>query len=161
MMEKVRVWLTAVVAVSILITLAQSLIPEGTLRKIASMTGGLLLLIVLLLPVKGLDVGDLKLDYGDYEEKIAARQEELQSDTQEELSKLIAEKTEAYIKDEAAALGIDCTPVVTTKNDADGTPCPYSVELDCALDARLQEDLSKNLGIPKERQVYHGTGKSG
>ena len=48
MMAAVREWLVSLVAVSLFLSLAQSLIPEGTLRKISSFAGGLLLLAALL-----------------------------------------------------------------------------------------------------------------
>ena len=77
MMEAVRTWLTAVVLVSLLLSVAQSLIPEGTLRRAASFTGGLILLFALLRPVLGADLERLELDFDGYQAEIADRQEEL------------------------------------------------------------------------------------
>ena len=59
MMEAVREWLTSLVLVSLLLSVAQSLIPEGTLRRAASFTGGLILLFALLRPVLGADLEHL------------------------------------------------------------------------------------------------------
>ena len=47
MIAAVREWLTSVVAVTLLLTVAQTLIPEGNIRKIAAFTGGLALLAAL------------------------------------------------------------------------------------------------------------------
>ena len=95
MMEAVRTWLTAVVLVSLLLSVAQSLIPEGTLRRVASFTGGLVLLFALLRPVLGADLGRLELDFDGYQAEIADRQEELAAAQTETLAELIAEETEA------------------------------------------------------------------
>ena len=53
MIGAVRVWLTSIVMVTLLLSVAQTLIPEGTIRKIAGFTGGLILLVALLRPVLG------------------------------------------------------------------------------------------------------------
>ena len=40
-MGAVREWLTALVAVTLLLTAAQALVPEGTLRRLSGLIGGL------------------------------------------------------------------------------------------------------------------------
>lgn len=157
MIAQLRSWLTAVVVTSVLVTVAQSLIPEGTLRRIASITSGLILLLVLLQPVTKLEIGSLHLDYGKYEEQIAEQQSALQNQRDESLKKLIAQRTEAYILDKAKSLGISCTVTVTTQPDESGTPRPYRVELSCAPSGQLARYLSEEIGIPEERQVWNGT----
>ena len=52
MIAAVRTWLTAVAAVSLLLSVVQYITPKGTLRDTASFIGGLLLLLVLLQPVR-------------------------------------------------------------------------------------------------------------
>ena len=116
MMEAVRTWLTAVVLVSLLLSVAQSLIPEGTLRRAASFTGGLVLLFALLRPVLGADLGRLELDFDGYQAEIADRQEELAAAQTETLAELIAEETEAYIWDKAGELGVEVTARVSLEH---------------------------------------------
>jgi stage III sporulation protein AF len=159
MIASVRNWLTAVVAVSVLVSAVQSLIPEGTIRKIASLTGGLLLIIVMLQPLTKLQLGQLRLDYGSYSDAIEERQAELQEERDQELAELIAERTEAYISDKAETLGFSCTAEVKTAPGSDGVPCPYSVTVSCAPSAELADYMAEELGIPKERQIFHGTGE--
>ena len=50
MIGAVREWLSAVVAVAMLLTVAQALTPEGTIRKIASFTGGMHKTINVMIP---------------------------------------------------------------------------------------------------------------
>ena len=47
MIAGVRSWLTSITAVTLMLTVVQTLVPEGTLRKISGFTGGLLLLAAL------------------------------------------------------------------------------------------------------------------
>ena len=48
MIGAVRSWLTSIAAVTLMLTVVQTLVPEGTLRKISGFTGGLLLLVSVL-----------------------------------------------------------------------------------------------------------------
>ncbi len=106
MIEAIRGWIISVAAAAFLVSLSQSLIPEGTVRKIAGFAGGLVLLLVMLKPFPGVDVSGLELGYEDYAMEIQQRQTELKEQSNQTMGELIAEKTEAYILDKAAALGI-------------------------------------------------------
>ena len=107
MIEALRSWLTAILATAVLLSVAEKLIPEGSVRKIASMTGGLLLLTVLVRPITSLRPDSFSLDMGDYSRAVQERQAELQAENENALSELIAERTAAYISDKSASLGIN------------------------------------------------------
>ena len=157
-MAALREWLTAVLATAVLLSLAERLAPEGSLRKLVSLTGGLILLLVLVRPVVGAWPGDIRLDYEEQSAGVERRLEELQTENGEKLAELIAEKTEAYISDKAAEYGLDCKAAVTVAPNGDGVPVPWSAELSCAPSEALAEELEQALGIPRERQVFYGTG---
>ena len=57
MIGAVRSWLTSIAAVTLILTVSQTLVPEGTLRKITGFTGGLLLLAALLQPALKTEIG--------------------------------------------------------------------------------------------------------
>ena len=158
MIEALRNWLIAVAAAAFLVSLSQSLIPEGTVRKIAGFAGGLTLLLVMVRPLLGADFDHLDFHYEDYAGEISQRQTELQTQSDQTLQELIAEKTEAYILDKAAALGVDCTVRVLMEPGEDGTPIPAGAELTGEKSDALADYMEQELGIPKERQVYHETG---
>jgi stage III sporulation protein AF len=158
MIEAARSWLTAVVAAAFLVSLSQSLIPEGTVRKIAGLAGGLALLLVMVKPLLGADFDQLDLRYEDYAGEIQQRQTELQEQSDQTLEELIQEKTEAYILDKAAELGVECTVRVLVEPGEDGTPIPSGAELTGQKSDALADYMEQKLGIPKERQVYHETG---
>ena len=155
MMEAVRTWLTAVVLVSLLLSVAQSLIPEGALRRAASFTGGMILLFALLRPVLGADLERLELDFDGYQAEIADRQEELAAAQTEAMASIIAEQTEAYIWDKAGELGLEVSARVETRAGEDGVPVPWSAELTGPRTEALASYLETELGIPAERQVWH------
>lgn len=158
MIEAARSWLIAVVAAAFLVSLSQSLIPEGTVRKIAGFAGGLTLLLVMVRPLLGADFDHLDFRYEDYAGEIQERQTELQAQSDQTLEELIQKKTEAYILDKAAELGVECTVHVLVEPGEDGTSIPSGAELTGQKSDALADYMEQELGIPKERQVYHETG---
>ena len=154
-MGALREWLTSLVAVSMLLSVAQNLVPEGSIRKIASFTGGLILLVVLLRPLLGADLSRLDLHLEDYERAIGQRQEELGAAGEAELAGIIEERTAAYISDKADTLGLAVKVQVETKPAGDGVPVPWRAELWGPRSPALATYMEEELGIPGERQVWH------
>ena len=154
-MGALREWLTSLVAVSMLLSVARTLVPEGSIRKIASFTGGLILLVVLLRPLLGADLSRLDLHLEDYERAIGQRQEELASAGEAELAGIIEERTAAYISDKADTLGLAVKVQVETKPAGDGVPVPWRAELWGPRSPALATYMEEELGIPGERQVWH------
>lgn len=77
MMELLRQWLVGITCAAMIVALADSLTPSGTVRKIGRMAGGLLLLVAVVQPVLHVDFSVLAA---------SAVQIELES-TQNELEK--------------------------------------------------------------------------
>ena len=154
-MGALREWLTSLVAVSMLLSVAQTLVPEGSIRKITSFTGGLILLVVLLRPLLGADLSRLDLHLEDYERAIGQRQEELASAGEAELAGIIEERTAAYISDKADTLGLAVKVQVETKLAGDGVPVPWRAEIWGPRSPALATYMEEELGIPGERQVWH------
>lgn len=157
MMTAVREWLFSVVVISLLLTVAESLIPEGSIRKIAGFTGGLILLLTLLQPILRTDLGRLRLNVDSYGEAIESRRTELEKREDKEWEALIAERTEAYISDKAARLGLKISVSVRTEPGADGVPYPAEAEIQGPKSQALAAYMEEELGIPPERQVWNGT----
>ena len=157
MIDTIRTWLMSIVIASLAVSLAETLVPAGTLRRVLSVTGGLILLLVVLQPLLRVDLKHVKLDTSQYQKTVESRRAELENADNEQIAELIAEKTESYILDKAKQLGISCTVKVATKNGADGMPYPSSAVLSCPLSKELSAYLEQELGIPKERQSWNGT----
>ena len=155
MMEALRSYLTSIVVVALLLTVSQTLVPEGSLRQIASFLGGLVLLAALLGPALELDLSGLGPDLRAWQRAVEERQSELQEAQQSELSAVIAEETSSYISDKAEELGLSVAVRVETRSGADGVPVPWSANLTGQRSAALETFLSEDLGIPAERQVWH------
>ena len=154
MMEHVRQWLSSIVVVSLLLSVVQSLVPKGSLCRVASFLRGLVLLAVLLEPLPKLDLEGLELRGVQEETEKVRRQLEAEQETA--LKAGIAEQTEAYISDKAAALGLTVQARVETRTGEDGVPLPSSADREGGYAEELAQWIEAELDIPRERQVWHG-----
>ena len=155
MMAAARAWLTAVVSVTLLLSVVQTLIPKGSLREIASFVWGLLLLAVLLRPLGSVDLSAVSLDLAPYRQTVERRQAELEQEGQKELIGLIEAELGSYIWDKAADLGLTLQVQVTVEPDGSGVPATVSVELTGPKSEALSRWLETELGVPAERQVWN------
>lgn len=153
MMDSVRGWITSVVMVTMLLSVAQTLIPDGTIRKVFSFSGGLVLMIALLQPILELKPGMAEFRAEDYEEVLWERQEELRQAAGAEWEAIIEKEITAYISDKADALGVDVSVRIQTETGLDGN-LVLLAELTGQPTEELAVHLEKELGIPRERQVW-------
>ena len=155
MIGALREWLTSIVVVTLLLSVVQALVPEGSIRRVASFVGGLILLAALLRPVLGADLERLQLVMDDYEQALQEAREELASSGETELTERIEERTAAYISDKADALGLKVAVRVEATTGPDGVSLPEKVELTGPYSRELADFMTRELGIPAERQVWH------
>lgn len=154
MMETVREWITSIVSVTMLLSVAQAIVPEGRIRGIFSFSGGLMLMVVLLQPILDIDAGDMVFQPELYREQIQLRQEELEQASRTEWEAIIERETAAYILDKADTLGLEISAEVRAETGADGLPV-LSAELAGEPSEVLAEYLAEELGIPRERQEWN------
>ena len=153
MVEILRGWLLGLVAAALILTVLRALVPKGSIRPVARVTAGLVLLLVLLRPLAGLGGGSLRVRYDELEREITARIEDYQALHENELESIIADSTAAYISEKAASLGIDCRVQVEVRTE-DGLPLPYGASLDVERDQVLSDYMAQELGIPASRQSW-------
>ena len=127
MVEILRGWLLGLVAAALILTVLRALVPKGSIRPVARVTAGLVLLLVLLRPLAGLGGGSLRVRYDELEREITARIEDYQTLHENELESIIADSTAAYISEQAAHLGLTCRAEVRCEV-RDGTPQPAPAE---------------------------------
>lgn len=155
MVEILRGWLMGLVAAALILTVLRALMPKGSIRPVARVTAGLVLLLVLLRPLAGLGGGSLRVRYDELEREITARIEDYQTLHENELESIIADSTAAYISEQAAHLGLTCRAEVRCEV-RDGTPQPASAAMDIPYDAQLAAAIADDLGIPAEKQSWQG-----
>lgn len=157
MMELIRTWLIGVTCAAMVVAVADSLTPNGTVKKIGRLIGGLVLLVAVVKPLMSLDYGVLAMATAPYLE--ATDSQDLDKTNLDLMKTIIGEKTGAYILDKAEELGARCTSVVVTCQVGEGNlPYPAAVTVRGDLTAAQQGALSRcieaDLAIPAERQVF-------
>lgn len=153
MMEFLRQWLLGVIACAMLVSVVQQLCPEGSVRKLARFTGGLLLLCAMLRPLTTIELPGVDWDAGGYREAVARLELELGAAQENTMAEGIAAELEAYIEDKAESLGANVQAQVTMGTGS-GAPLPERVTLRGAYSAALAEAIEAELGVTKERQTW-------
>lgn len=152
-MSFLKEWLLGVTAAALAVALAQALTPEGTAKKLLRLIGGLVLLLAVVRPLKGLAPEALPRP-----EDLVPSAETAERAGEEVMKTLIAQKVGAYIVEKGSALGCPCTAQVTVAEDESGWTIPWSVQVRGQWTAKEKKELSqliaRELDIPVERQTF-------
>ena len=143
MMEAIRSYLTAVVAVSMIAVLASALAHGSRMERVVRFAAGLLALLVCVTPLLRLDARTLTDVLEQAERALDYDASGTDRTRQDMLRDLVRENTERTIEKQAEALGMLVRADVTLT----GTLDPEQVRA-------LSEFLSQSLGIPTERQTW-------
>lgn len=148
-----RSWLLGVVACAMLVSIAEQLVQNSTLRRAVRFAGGLLLLLALLRPLaqQTLSLPDDTLSA--YRDAVAQLEESLSRAQYDALDADISDRTRAYIEDKADELGLSIRAEVETER-VDGVPLPVAVTLHGGENEALSAWLARELGIAKEKQRW-------
>ncbi len=161
-MDGLKTWLLSVAAAALVASIAAALSPDGAPKKVAKFSGGLLLLLALLSPLRTVDDRDLASFTAKYTVR-AVEAAKVQTAEDEELVKsIIEEESAAYIWDKAAALGVAPYQVeVTCRVTEEGFPALEQVTVrgsgeETAWSA-LSEAITADFSLGKEAQRFERT----
>lgn len=153
-MHSIRLWIIALMAVSMILTVLSTLLPEGTVKKIAGATGGLVLLLTILQGLNGLHWKNLNLSYEDSAREINRQIEIYRDKSAKEMELLIQQRCAAYISEQAQSMGLACEPQVKTERTDEGVPIPVAVTMNIPYQAALAQSIEENLGIRAANQIW-------
>lgn len=158
MMARLAGYFISVIAAAMFVATAESMIPTGRMRKIAAVTGGALLLIIVIDPLLKADNVRLSLDLSGFAAEQAAQVEQMRAENEAQIAELIKAETAEYISDKASDLGVQVRADVTVSTAKEGYCYPSSVTVTGSLTQEAKAALSAYmedvLGIPAERQVF-------
>ena len=154
MIESFRVWLIGLLSVSLILTVLSTLLPEGSVKKIAGVTGGLVLLLVVLRGIVRLDLSNIRLSYDSCAREISRQMERYREKNRSQLEELIAHRTAAYISEQAQTFGLVCSPRVETEQTEENVFIPVSVTMDIPYHAGLSQIVAKDMGIDAQHQKW-------
>ena len=154
MIALLRSWLFGLTALSALLALAEGLVTQEGIRRVLRLTGGVLMILVLLRPVVRMDLENLHFSLDALRQEAETLEEEYTRQQAEQLSAGIEEELASYIWDKAQALGLDCQVSVTVESGEDGVPLPRSVTVTGTYSEELSQIIETDLGIPRDHQNW-------
>lgn len=155
-MEAIRNYLFQITGAALLCGLLKNLVEEKTTAgATVRMLCGVFMSLVLLSPLwKRTSLGNFDFRAPRIQAQTAAAQGEERA--REELERIIMEKTRAYILDKAGTIGAELA--VEVRLDSSEIPTPVGVTLRGNVapygKKKMQEWIQKDLGIPKEAQIW-------
>ena len=153
----VRAWLLGVTAAALVLALAEALAPEGAVKKVCRLAGGMALLLAAAV-LDALDGTALTRGLEGWRDQSQRYEQELEGRSEQLYLAIIEEETAAYVMDKARELGFECAVEVTCGYDENGVPCPWEVaargQWAPEQRARLERLLEEELGVPARRQYY-------
>jgi len=150
-------YLISVAAASILISVLSAVLPNGAGKRTISFVGTVLLILTIFSPFVKVDSREMAGILSRYRMQIEEIRTGIPVQNRELIASLIKEKTEAYIWDKAAQLGMQAEITVSLQKEA-MYPTPNHVKISGQFTVQQQGQLSRfieeNLGIPPEEQQW-------
>ncbi|MEG1999965.1 MAG: hypothetical protein RR053_01030 [Evtepia sp.] len=140
-MEVMRDWMIAVTVAAMIIAVADSITPSGSIKKVGRFIGGLVLMLGILQPVMRLDYDTLYCMANDVE--CIPAWSETAGDQSELLERLIKEEVSAYVLDKAEEMGVRCSVTVCCTQGE--VPYPSEVILKGEMTVAQRKDLTEVL----------------
>lgn len=156
-MELIRAWVLTVTVSALVVAAAEALMPEGAVKKVGKLTGGLILVLGILQPLMSMDYQAL-YDQAATLPAGGLSRESLTEAAADPMKGIIEAELSAYIVDKGAELGLSCTAQVECAAGEEGLPTPRQVTVSGPFTQsqkeRLMEYITQDLGIPRELQFY-------
>ena len=157
MMDDIKSYLLSVIAAAIISGLVVSLTgKKGMNAAVIKLLVGIFMAITVISPWTKLEIDSLTGYFSNAElesENVVADGKQMANET---VSSIIKSRTEAYILDKAASLGIEIAADVTVAGT--DPPIPDAVSLKGEASPygkkRLQQVIAQDLGIPEEKQLW-------
>ncbi len=159
MLDVLRDWIVGIAAAAFLTAIAQAVCPEGTVKRVTRMAGGLVLILAVVRPLLRVQPVDLTQTQTQYDVMVQEETERAGRAGDRMVQQLIEEKTAAYILTEVQTRKLSLAVSVRAEASQDGSyPLPYSVRLrgsvSAAERASLSDWIDQTVGIPAARQKW-------
>lgn len=149
-------WLIGFFASALLSAVALVIVPGN--KKPVALAGGLIMLLAAVKPLTQVTYQDIAAQMAKYHIKADSLRTGISVGSNEIISLIIQEQTEAYILDKAQQMGLEVQVTVTTATASDGWPYPDAVTITGQLTEgdkqRLGQIISSQLAIEPDRQEW-------
>ncbi|MGN1030968.1 MAG: stage III sporulation protein AF [Butyricicoccaceae bacterium] len=134
---------------AIFLAVLMAFVPNGAIREIVRLAGGMVLILSLVTPLRNLRITEILHSMGEPESFSA---EQTEQDAQEWNQAYITEQIEHYISQKTQEMGIDCTVTILTEMKEDGialtgAEVTYHIAVDEAEKKKVEELMKDECGI--------------
>lgn len=149
-MELLRQWLLGITGTTLILAMADTMIPSGVVKQSSKLICGLLLLIMLINPIIQLSPESLSKIALELQDTLEDEEKNMEHYYNNQIKTLIESNLQAYIVDKAMEKGISCSPRVLCSLNDDGIFIPVSVdlgELDVESFSVLKTIIAEDFGL--------------
>ncbi len=150
MMEGVRAWILSVLAAALLLSMLESAMPDGPVRKVGRLAVGLALFLVILRPALSGLPDWVGASWQEEVQAASAYPDDLEQANEIYLETVMSQRAAEYIVTQAALLGADVEAAVACAW-SEGLPLPASAEITGSVpdgvQTQLVEIIETDLGI--------------
>lgn len=155
MSSEIKAYLLSVVATAMMLSFGQALVPKGSVQKLVSFAGGLLIIFAVLTPIVDIDYDAIARSMENFSVVEGAAPTFSSAQNRDWMEDIIKEECRAYILDKAEELGAEVNVEI---NLDEQTACPVEVVLVGKTTAEqrihLSEYIYRTMDIPVQRQEW-------
>lgn len=129
MMEFFRQWLVGITGATMIIAVAENLMPSGSVKQVGKLTCGLVLLLMVMRPLASLNLDGLEQFQLSWNDWVETHEHDMEIYYNDQMKSIIEAELTSYIEDKAMENGIWCQAVVECDWDEEGILIPKRVEI--------------------------------
>ncbi len=150
--EFIRSWVSAIAAVTMMMAVVSVLTPKNSAGRAVMLCGSIIMMVVLVSPIKKLDVSALSGYGARFQKEIEFRAEQVSRQNEKLRKDIIEENTRAYILQRAESMGISCDLDIECYDDVPYTAVVSVKNKDVVPAVSML--LERDVGIPSARQTF-------
>ena len=126
MLDSINNWILGIVSAAVIVSIILSIVPKNSVSKIVQMIGGIIIILAIIAPIKGVKLDDFTINSLKYDKEFSGLKRNFDEENEKIKISIIEEKLSSYILDKAG--GKIRAKVYVSKNDQGGY-YPRKVEI--------------------------------
>ena len=155
-MEGVKAYLLSILATAIICGFVNRIVRNRANGAVVRMASGIIMLLIVIQPLRDVEIINWKGFYFDMEEQISEIQEKGESEREKAVSQIIKEKTTAYIVKQAQSFHANISVDVILSDNSMPVPEYVRISGEVAPYAKQQliNIIERELGVARENQLW-------